>query len=186
MIGAEAFKDVREMSGGRFENSQLGRQAEGMTGYRDMEAYDAPLMLKSGSELLLDAQFSPDTLADRAVCEEDAVQIKKLCEDISDRASDDREIEPQGGLLPRYQRLMEEKGYESEEEMCNAECLNWDDIYDDEPSTYAEEYRKGFIDCIDKNRDPYAVDEEEYNEAYCQGLADAQALRDITGRSQEH
>lgn len=30
MIGAEAFKDVREMSGGRFENSQLGRQAEGM------------------------------------------------------------------------------------------------------------------------------------------------------------
>ena len=181
MIGAETFKDVREMSGGRFENSRLGRQAEGMTGYRDMEAYDAPLMLKSGSELLLDAQFSPDTLADRAVCEEDAVQIKKLCEDISDRASDDREIEPQGGLLPRYQRLMEEKGYENEEEMCNAECLNWDDIYDDEPSTYAEEYRKGFIDCIDKNKDPYAGGEEEYNEAYYQGLADAQALRDITG-----
>lgn len=181
MIGAEAFKDVREMSGGRFENSRLGRQAEGMTGNRDMEAYDAPLRLKSGSELLLDALCSPDALADRAVYEEDAVQIKRLCEDISDRASDDREIEPQGGLLPRYQRLMEEKGYESEEEMCNAEGLNWDEIHDDEPSTYDEEYRKGFIDCIDKNMDPYSIDEDEYNEAYYQGLADAQALRDILG-----
>lgn len=181
MIGAEAFKDVREMSGGRFENSRLGRQAEGMTGNRDIEAYDAPLRVKSGSELLSDAQFSPEALMDKAGNAEDAAQIKSLCEDISDRASDDREIEPQGGLFSRYQRLMEEKGYESEEEMCNAECLNWDEIYDDEPSTYAEEYQKGFIDCIDKNRDPYVIDEEECNEAYYQGLVDAQELRDILG-----
>lgn len=33
-------------------------------------------------------------------------------------------------LLPRYERLMERGEYETVEEMCNALCLNYDDVYD--------------------------------------------------------
>lgn len=135
----------------------------------------------SGEELLLIAMTSPFTLMDRANNKGDAAQIKKLCEDILERAYDDEEIEPQDRLLPEYQRLMDENGYENEEEMCNAEGLNWDEIYDDEPSTYGEEYKNGFVDCIDKNKSPYTNSEDECNEAYYQGLLDAQELRDLLG-----
>jgi hypothetical protein len=75
--------------------------------------------------------------------------------------------------------MMETKGYESEDEMCNQEGLNWEDIYDDESSTYGDEYRRGFADCIDEDRNPYTVDPEEYSEAYYQGMCDAQELRKL-------
>ena len=88
-------------------------------------------------------------------------------------------LEPQGGLLPEYQRLMDEKGYENEEEMCNAEGLNWDEIYDDEASTYGAEYQKGFVDCIDESKSPYTTSEDECGEAYYQGLLDAQELHEL-------
>ena len=33
-------------------------------------------------------------------------------------------------LYPKYQRLMDNGEYESVNEMCNALCLNYDDVYD--------------------------------------------------------
>lgn len=74
---------------------------------------------------------------------------------------------------------MDEGDYDSIEEMCNAEGLNYDEIYDDEPSTYGEEYQRGFVDCIDKNKSPYTTSEDECSEAYYQGLLDAQELREF-------
>lgn len=44
---------------------------------------------------------------------------------------------------------------------------------------YGEEYRKGFIDCIDNNVSPLTTSEDECSsEAYYQGLVDAAELRD--------
>lgn len=133
----------------------------------------------SGRELLNDARYSSESLAEKTNSREDAERVKTLCEEIASNADRDDEVEPNGGLLPEYQRLMEENGYESEEEMCNAEGLNWDEIYDDEPSTYGEEYQQGFEDCIDNDKSPYSTTEDECSEAYYQGLLDAQELRDL-------
>lgn len=133
----------------------------------------------SGRELLNDARYSPQSLVENTNSREDAERVKTLCEEIASNADRDDEVEPNGGLLPEYQRLMEENGYESEEEMCNAEGLNWDEIYDDEPSTYGEEYQRGFEDCIDNDKNPYSTSEDECSEAYYQGLLEAQELRDL-------
>lgn len=133
----------------------------------------------SGRELLYEARTSTDSLAEKADNREDAERVKTLCEDISYNSDRDDEVEPNGGLLPEYQRLMDEGDYDSIEEMCNAEGLNYDEIYDDEPSTYCEEYQKGFVDCIDKNKSPYSTSEDECSDAYYQGLLDAQELREL-------
>lgn len=134
-----------------------------------------------GQELLDKARTSPSSLADKANNPENAEQVKALCEKISDNADRDDEVEPNGGLLPEYQRLMDENGYESEEEMCNDQGLNGDEIYDDETSTYGEDYQRGFVDCIDNDKSPYSTSEDECSEAYYQGLLDAQELKDLLG-----
>lgn len=133
----------------------------------------------TGRELLYEAKTSAESLAEKADNREDAERVKALCEDISYNSDRDDEVEANGGLLPEYQRLMDEGDYDSIEEMCNAEGLNYDEIYDDEPSTYGEEYQRGFVDCIDKNKRPYTTSEDECTEAYYQGLLDAQELRDL-------
>lgn len=133
----------------------------------------------SGRELLYEARTSAESLAQKADSREDAERVKTLCEEISYNSDRDDEVEPNGGLLPEYQRLMDEGDYDSIEEMCNAEGLNYDEIYDDEPSTYGEEYQRGFVDCIDKNKSPYTTSEDECTGAYYQGLMDAQELRDF-------
>ena len=74
---------------------------------------------------------------------------------------------------------MDDGDYDSIAEMCNAEGLNYDEIYDDEPSTYGEEYQRGFVDCIDQNISPYVTNEDECSEAYFQGLLAAQELKEI-------
>ena len=174
-------KDKAEHIRAKLGNSlEVSSSSESSEKQETKEKQDIPERYSySGEELLRTALTSPLTLMDKANHTSDAAQIKKVCSDISDRAYNDEEIEPQGGLLPEYQRLMDEKGYENEEEMCNAEGLNWDEIYDDEPSTYGEEYKKGFIDCLDENKSPYTTSEDECNEAYYQGLLDAQELRDL-------
>lgn len=133
----------------------------------------------SGQQLLYEAKMSPASLAEKAENKEDAERVKTLCEDISYNSYCDDEVEANGGLLPEYQRMMDEGDYDSIEEMCNAEGLNYDEIYDDEPSTYGEEYQRGFVDCIDKNKSPYTTAEDECSEAYYQGLLDAQELREL-------
>lgn len=75
--------------------------------------------------------------------------------------------------------MMDKGDYDSIEEMCSAEGLNHDEIYDDEPSTYGEEYQRGFVDCIDKNKSPYTTSKSECSDAYYQGLLDAQELRGL-------
>lgn len=61
MMGAETFKDVREMSGGRFENCRLGRQAEGILGDWNAEVYDAPLILSAREDSYMpDAENNAD------------------------------------------------------------------------------------------------------------------------------
>ena len=66
---------------------------------------------------------------------------------------------------------MDEGDYDSIEEMCNAEGLNYDEIYDDEPSTYGEEYQRGFVDCIDKNKSPpYPLSIHQFRNAYLDGV----------------
>lgn len=133
----------------------------------------------SGNELLYEAKMSPASLAEKAESKEDAERVKKLCEDISYNAYRDDEVEANGGLLPEYQRMMDNGDYDSIEEMCNAEGLNYDEIYDDEPSTYGEEYQRGFVDCIDKDKSPYTTAEDDCSEPYYQGLLDAQELREL-------
>lgn len=133
----------------------------------------------SGQELLDQARYSADELAQRTDNPKDAEHVKELCDKILKNSECEDEIEPKGGLLPEYQRKMEEMGYTDEEEMCNAEGLNLNDIYDDEPSTYGEEYCQGFIDCIDEDKSPDTTSEDECSEAYYQGLHDAQELKDI-------
>ena len=127
----------------------------------------------SGQELLYKTKISSESLSQEAGNHEDAEQVKILCDRISNSANRDDEVEATGRLLPVYQRLMYENGYENEEELCNAEGLNWGDIYDDEPSTYGDEYQRGFIDCIDDDKNPSIVDREGCNEAYYQGILDA-------------
>lgn len=133
----------------------------------------------SGRELLYEARSSAESLAQKANSREDEERVKTLCDEIAYNSERDDEIEPNGGLLPEYQRLMDENGYEDEEEMCNVEGLNWDEIYDDDPSTYGEEYQRGFVDCIDENKNPYTTPDDECSEAYYQGLLDAQELREL-------
>lgn len=133
----------------------------------------------TGRELLYEARTSAESLAEKADNREDAERVKALCEDISYNSDRDDEVEANGGLLPEYQRLMDEGDYDSIEEMCNAEGLNYDEIYDDEPSAYGEEYQRGFVDCIDKNKSPYTTSEDECSEAHYQGLLDAQELREL-------
>lgn len=133
----------------------------------------------SGRELLYEARTSAESLAQKADSREDAERVKTLCEEIAYNSDRDDEVEANGGLLPEYQRLMDEGDYDSIEEMCNAEGLNYDEIYDDEPSTYGDEYQRGFVDCIDKNKSPYTTSEDECTDAYYQGLLDAQELLDL-------
>ena len=123
--------------------------------------------------------MSPASLVEKAANSEDAERVKALSEDISYNSYRDDEVKTNGGLLSEYQRMMDEGDYDSIEEMCNAEGLNYDEIYDDKPSTYGEEYQRGFVDCIDENKSPYTTAEDECSEAYYQGLLDAQELREL-------
>lgn len=133
----------------------------------------------SGQQLLYEAKMSPASLVEKAANSEDAERVKALSEDISYNSYRDDEVKTNGGLLSEYQRMMDEGDYDSIEEMCNAEGLNYDEIYDDKPSTYGEEYQRGFVDCIDENKSPYTTAEDECSEAYYQGLLDAQELREL-------
>ena len=135
----------------------------------------------SGEELLSHAQMNPEALMDSVSSETDAAAIRQLCGEIADRANSFAELPPSGGLLPEYQRLMEDQGYESESEMCNIEGLNWDEIYDDEPSVFGDEYKRGFIDSVDQQMNVYTIDADQYNQAYYQGILDAHELRILIG-----
>lgn len=133
----------------------------------------------SGRELLYEAKTSAESLAQKADNHEDAERVKTICEEVSYNSDRDDEVEPNGSLLPKYQRLIDGGDYDSIGEMCNAEGLDYDEIYDDEPSTYGEEYQRGFVDCIDKNTSPYTTSEDKCSDAYYQGLLDAQELREL-------
>ena len=132
-----------------------------------------------GRELLLEVKAPAKLLAQEDVNPEDAERLKDLCDKISYNSVRDDNVEPTGALLPEYRRLMNKNGYESISEMCNIEGVNLDEIYDDEPLTYGEEYQKGFVDCIDKIKSPYITPEDECSAAYYQGLCDAQELHDL-------
>ena len=133
----------------------------------------------TGAELLRDIHSLPSELIGKGKSKEELAEMQTLCDEIAYREDKEEEVAPGGGVLPKYQRLMEEVGYMDEEEMCNAEGLNFYEIYDNESTTYGEEYRKGFIDCIDNNVSPSTTSEDECSsEAYYQGLVDAAELRD--------
>lgn len=163
--------------------AKLGKSSDGPNDSRNTDEIAQNDVLErrsyTGRELLYEARTSAESLAERADNREDEERVKALCEDISYNSDRDDEVEANGGLLPEYQRLMDECDYDNIEEMCNAEGLNYDEIYDDEPSTYGEEYQRGFVDCIDKNKSPYTTSEDECSEAYYQGLLDAQELREF-------
>ncbi|WP_418703224.1 hypothetical protein [Anaerotignum faecicola] len=133
----------------------------------------------TGTELLRDIHSLPSELIGKGRSKEELVEMQTLCDVIAYRVDKEEEVAAGGGVLPKYQRLMEEVGYMDEEEMCNAEGLNFHEIYDNESTTYGEEYRKGFIDCIDNNVSPLTTSEDECSsEAYYQGLVDAAELCD--------
>ena len=133
----------------------------------------------TGAELLRDIQSLPSELIGKGKSKEELAEMQTLCDEIAYRVDKEEEVAAGGGMLPEYQRLMEEVGYMDEEEMCNAEGLNLYEIYDNESTTYGEEYQKGFIDCIDSNASYLTTSEDECSsEAYYQGLVDAAELRD--------
>lgn len=178
---AKVYKEKAEKTwnklGKKSDTTSESKQLSGEKLQKNVEKSSA----YSGQELLTEAITNIENLVEKTNSQEDAEQVKNLCKKVSDNIERDDEVEPEGCLLPQYQSLMDEGGYESIEEMCNAEGLNYDEIYDDEPTTYGEEYQKGFVDCIDKNKSPYSTPEDECTEAYYQGLLDAQELKNLIG-----
>ena len=135
----------------------------------------------SGSKLLDAVLYRSDELANSCSKSEDSDRVSALCDEIRDKIDSEEEIESNGGLLPEYQKYLDEGEYEDEEDLCNSLGLNYDEIYDDEPKTYGEEYKRGFFDCIDDGVSPYSTPEDDCSEAYYQGLLAAEELRSLIG-----
>lgn len=100
--------------------------------------------------------------------------------DVNDSSGnyDTTDLEP-GDLYPKYQRIMEEEGYSSVEEMCNDLGLNYEDVYLD-PSDFPED------DGTEEFKDSIYTDEGiEANEKI--GLTDEEKalIKNETGWSDE-
>lgn len=174
-LGEDLFSEKRE--------SDLVETKERRDVKRNREAYDHRNY--TGGKLLEQAQYYSEFLAQNAYNPENANRVKELCKRITencDRDDEEDEIELDGGLLPKYQKLMDNFEYETVNEMCNDLSLNYDDVYDDEWTTYGEEYRRGFCDCINNTTtfsmlDTEIFESDEYTEPYKEGLSDADELR---------
>lgn len=127
--------------------------------------------------LLFEAQFIPQKLiAEAPAANKDGV--RSLCDEIGENMNCFDEVSPSGDLLPQYQKMLDSGEYDSIEELCNSEGLNYDDVYDTEPREYADVYKSGFCDYVSNGGpDPYDVNiAEGTSEAYYKGLSAASRL----------
>lgn len=132
----------------------------------------------SGRELL-DIIESKEFLLINKMSPENRAAMENLIDKIKDSLTCYDEIEPTGQLLPEYAELMENRGYEDLDEMCNMEELDSSEIFDDEFKEYGDEFARGFCDEID-NPDWFSVDRDDCpNDAYYEGRCAAQELREL-------
>lgn len=131
----------------------------------------------SGDDALEKALNDPESLASQTDSEEDADEVRELCDDIKHSVNNDDDVIVHDGLYSEYEKMIESGEYENEEDLCNGEGLNYDDIYDVRSERYGDEYEQGFKDGWD------SVDDENHdNEAYNQGVNDAEKLTSLCGR----
>lgn len=131
----------------------------------------------SADEALEKVLNSPEWWSKQTASEEDADEVDVLCSDVKRRLANDDDISIHNDLYPEYEKMLESGEYENEEDLCNDEGLNYDEIYDGKIERYGDEYEQGFKDGWNN------VDEGSHNnDAYNQGVSDAEALISLCGR----
>ena len=125
-------------------------------------------------ENLLEAvTHDPAVLCLRIIDREDEPYLRDLCAAIEQATLREDEIIRNEGLCSYYQEAVQRYG--SVEELCNAELLNYEDVYDYTIYPYCEEYIKGFLGEDDGELNEYT----DMTEAYLQGEEDAEKLRSL-------
>ena len=124
-------------------------------------------------DALLDAiRYNPDSLLDENADTGTRERLHTLRNEIIDECSRTDIIEPTKEMYPEYAKMLQDGIYESVEDLCNQECLNYEDVYDSEPKEYGAEFKRGLSDYIVQSQGSPFYDSDELsggNEAYSNG-----------------
>lgn len=124
-------------------------------------------------ELLEAATHNPEILRSLIREQEDEPYLLDLCRRIKQETICEDDVVRNDGVCPCYQEALQQYG--SVEELCNANFLSYEDVYDYRTYTYCEEYIRGFLGIDDGELETY----EDMTEAYLQGEEDVELLQSL-------
>ena len=155
-VGENIEKNVP--TSGEFKNSDVDNYE------KQDESYEQKLNGNQFVDRVLYSNFE-----DAALSPEDKRQLDILLPKIRENLNNYTELDPKNELYQKYQKMISDGEYEDVNELCNGEGLNEDDVYDNEPKIYCEEYSSGLADGYDDKN--FYVD-GDYTEAYVKGYND--------------
>ena len=155
-VGENIEKNVP--TSGEFKNSDVDNYE------KQDESYEQKLNGNQFVDRVLYSNFE-----DVALSPEDKRQLDILLPKIRENLNNYTELDPKNELYQKYQKMISDGEYEDVNELCNGEGLNEDDVYDNEPKIYCEEYSSGLADGYD-DKDFYV--DGDYTEAYVKGYND--------------
>ena len=155
-VGENIEKNVP--TSGEFKNSDVDNYE------KQDESYEQKLNGNQFVDRVLYSNFE-----DVALSSEDKRQLDILLPKIRENLNNYTELDPKNELYQKYQKMISDGEYEDVNELCNGEGLNEDDVYDNEPKIYCEEYSSGLTDGYD-DKDFYV--DGDYTEAYVKGYND--------------